>query len=98
MYGFAKMVFRPQVYNNQRPLLTTADLNNHPLAETYIKYLNLVRYPVDFQTWLKRRENEMNSRLTDERILVAQMLNDPYCRSPAKIRVHKRKAPGKYRR
>lgn len=90
--------FRPTVYDNQRPLLTPADLDNHPKAADYIHYISLVRYPVDFPSWLKRQENEIKSLRAKEAMLIATMQADPYCRSAVKVRVHRRAAPGRYRK
>lgn len=90
------MTFKPSVYLNQQPILTIADLDNHPLAAEYIRYIASMKFPPDFQTWLRRRENEKTARQTKEAMEIAAMQNDPYCRSPNKIRIHRRTGPGRY--
>lgn len=84
--------FLPTVFTNdqQRVALTPADLDNHPLAETYIAYLNGSRFPTDFRDWLSKREHRGRSAAVKDREYVASLVNDPYCRSPVKMRKHRR--------
>ena len=92
------MVFKPSVYNNQRPILTAADLDNHPLAADYLRYIAVMKYPPDFKTWLQRIENEKAAQQAREAMEIAAIQKDPYCRSPLKIRIHHRSGPGRYNR
>lgn len=87
--------FLPTVFTNdqRRVALTPADLDNHPLAETYIAYLNGSRFPTDFHDWLAKREHRERSVAQRDKEYVAARANDPYCRSPLKTKAHKRTEP-----
>lgn len=84
----------PSSFNGtiNRPVsLTADDLDNHPLAETYIIYLNNSRFPVDFKSWLSKREKREMDTKQRERAYIAALASDPYCRTPLKMRRYKRR-------
>lgn len=70
-----------------KTILTSTDLDNHPLAEEYIAHLNRQKYPMDFQQWLKWRERKDEKHKTRQQRLLQQAIDDPFCRSPIKRRV-----------
>ena len=71
---------------NQRMILTPTDLDNHPLAAEYIEYNRNIKYPHDFQTWLKQRERRKETKARHDRERLRRAMDDPYCRSPNKLR------------
>lgn len=78
------MTFRPSVYNNPRPLLTPADLDNHPRAAEYIAHMNLQRYPTDFKTWLNRQEISEKRQAETDRDYVKRLAAGPLI-NPRKV-------------
>lgn len=84
------MVFTPKVFYNQRPILTAADLDNHPFAQEYIDYIKNVRYPLDFKAWVRRKEIEGKDRVKKDREYLDTEMAYPYCKDCLKIRRHTR--------
>lgn len=78
---------RPVPSSFKPPILTAADLDNHPLAAEYIAHLTRQHYPMDFQAWIKRREIRAERAATKQRQILQQAIDDPFCRSPLKRRV-----------
>ena len=80
------MTFQPSIYLNQRPILTPDDLDNHPLAAEYIEYMRHMKFPPDFKTWLQRKENAREAKRIRDKMIVAAIAADPFCRSALKRR------------
>lgn len=76
------MTFRPSVFNNQRPILTPADLDNDPLAAEYIEYMRHRRYPLDFKLWKERREQASIDRVNLQKAIIEALQKSPYALKP----------------
>lgn len=80
-------LIRPVPSSYKLPILTPADLDNHPLAAEYIAHLTRQKYPMDFKQWLAWRERKTDQAKTRQQGLLQQAIDDPFCRSPLKRRV-----------
>lgn len=83
--------FTPQVYSGRGPLTAVElppEYSCHVRAGEYLEYANQIRYPKPFVLWLEEMEFIAEGRKPAIARYIAGVADDPYCRSPSKMRRH----------